>query len=730
MNTQTFAPAAPNNALSAGILQAIDWVDAARRQSPRLEREADRLIQRLRRCHNRAARLENTRPAQLAIGLYGHNAAAKAHLLAALAPGAKRFNADISLAVRYCTAAEAGPAEYPIALALLNEAQWLAITLDAAAMSGFRPDWDARAIADHLQTLARHRQTIAVDGLDGNDVLALWDSLRRHGGKAQHTLDRHFWPQAVTLAPQLSIDDRARLFAPLWGEDPTLTARYRQLAHALQALGGSRQVHAPRRALALLTASTAPENAAFAVLTEQGDEREIGLSDLAWLTAEVTTALPPAAQAGLPADVALIDLPGSRSCPQAEPTQRLQQAKRAHLLTRCADGLHASLLLVTDAAATPQDAARIGQALAGWVDHTQGETPALRQRRKPGLIWAITPFDQRQEGKSRPDDAVQRQVGEPGDSWATLLALDEQDCRRMVNYLAAQARPAHKQARLLELREELQRELTESLLGNWLTAADPHATQQRAQQLLRALQAQAGRHGELLERLLPQRDTLRQLYQQQQHAAPTPTATPSPFGLDIDLFGAQEPAAAGGQPASPFAARIFADWINHLRALPDNRQLLDLLGVDKPHLELLVDALIGAACRLQLDDELQRALCAGGLPEQGEDRQISQALALLGDFVAWLGFQRRDAAMRPESRVNPGQPIFTPPPQPAVDWSGQQRLTRLAPTPTKNTAFYIYDWLIGLQTLLAENAAQAQPALADEQRAELAAIVAALRAVP
>ncbi|HFF8454513.1 virulence factor SrfC family protein [Serratia marcescens] len=728
MNTQTFAPAAPNNALSAGILQAIDWVDAARRQSPRLEREADRLTLRLRRCHNRAARLENTCPAQVAIGLYGHNAAAKAHLLAALAPGAKRFNADLSLAVRYCTAAEAGPAEYPIALALLNEAQWLAITLDAAAMGGFRLDWDARAIAGHLQTLARHRQAIAPDGLSDGDVLALWDSQRRHGDKGQQTLDRHFWPQAVALAPQLSIDDRARLFAPLWGEEPTLTTHYRQLAHTLHALGDSRQVHAPRRALTLLTASAAPENTTIVVMAEHDGEREIALSDLVWLTAEVTTVLPQTAQAGLPADVALIDLPGSCARPQAEPTQRLQQAKRAHLLARCADGLHANLLLVADAAATPQDAARIGQALAGWVDHTQGETPALRQRRKPGLIWAITPFDPRQEGKPRPDDAVQRQVGEPGDSWATLLALDEQDCRRMVNYLAAQARPAHKQARLLELREELQRELTESLLGNWLTAADPHATQQRAQQLLRALQAQAGRHGELLERLLPQRDTLRQLYQQQQHAAPTP-ATPAPFGLDIDLFGAPETPAPGEPPTSPFATRIFADWINHLRSLPDSRRLLDLLGVDKPHLELLVDALIGAACRQRLDDELERALCAGGLPEQGEDRQISQALALLGDFVAWLGFQRRDAATRPESRVNPGQPIFTPPPQPAVDWSGQQRLTRLAPTPTKNTAFYIYDWLIGLQTLLAENAAQAQPALADEQRAALAAIVAALRAV-
>lgn len=311
MKATTTVQSAPNNALSAGILQAIDWVDAARRQSARLEQEADRLTLRLRRCHNRAVQLENTQPAQVAIGLYGHNAAAKAHLLAALAPGAKRFSADLSLAVRYCTAAEAGPAEYPIALALLNEAQWLAITLDAAAMGGFRLDWDARAIAGHLQTLARHRQAVAPDGLSDSDVLALWDSQRRHGDKGQQTLDRHFWPQAVALAPQLSIDDRARLFAPLWGEETTLTTHYRQLAHTLHALSDSRRVHAPRRALTLLTASAAPENTAIVVMAEHGGEREIALSDLAWLTAEVTTGLPQTAQAGLPADVALIDLPAA-----------------------------------------------------------------------------------------------------------------------------------------------------------------------------------------------------------------------------------------------------------------------------------------------------------------------------------------------------------------------------------------------------------------------------------
>ncbi|WP_440501762.1 virulence factor SrfC family protein, partial [Serratia nevei] len=132
MKATTTAQSAPNHALSTGILQAIAWVDAARRQSTRLEQEADRLTLRLRRCHNRALQLANAQPEQVAIGLYGHNTAAKAHLLAALAPGAERLHADAALAVRYGAVAPSPCAEYPLALALLDEAQWLAITLDAA----------------------------------------------------------------------------------------------------------------------------------------------------------------------------------------------------------------------------------------------------------------------------------------------------------------------------------------------------------------------------------------------------------------------------------------------------------------------------------------------------------------------------------------------------------------------------------------------------------------------
>ncbi|QGH59886.1 virulence factor SrfC family protein [Serratia proteamaculans] len=727
----------PINSLGNSIAQAIDWVAATRQQSTRLNREADNLTVRLRRSYNRARQLDSAMYQPLAIGLYGHNAAAKSHLLAALAPGARLLTEEATLAVRYRYCDAQNTPSYPVTVSLLDEAQLVAMMIGSALMGGFQPDWNAASMAAHLHRLERLRQPMAIGGLGSNAMVALWDHLRHQGGKWQTPLARHFWPHAISLAPYLSVDDRARLFAPLWGEDPALTSCYRQLAHTLHALGHCERLSAPRKVLSrdegIAHAQTINASAGekLTVLTENGVEVAIALADLAWLAASVTTTLPARENVGLPNNIELLDLPASVPCPGAGLIQRMQQAKRANLLTLAADGLHASLLLVSDAALTPQDASRTGNALAYWVRQTQGQTVELRSRRKPGLIWTITAFDSRQEGKPRPDDAVQRYVGEPGESWATLLAMDESDCRRMVAWLAAQACPTLKQDRILEQQQELQRELTESLLGNWLRPADTPLTQQRAQQLLRKLQAQAGIHGELLEWLLPQCDTLRQLYSQQQHNLSAPVTGAPEFDVEIDLFGEGDMACVApiGQDGDSFAQRVFADWINHLRSLPDNSQLLALLGIGKPHLEMLVDALITAACRLEIAESLERALSAVAQPEQAEDRQVSLALAILGDFVTWLGFQQREAKLRPASRINHGQPIFTPPPQPAVDWSSQQRLTKLAPTPARNTAFYIYDWLVGLQALLAENVAtDAEGTIDEAAHRALAAIVAPLNA--
>ncbi|MNC73309.1 putative bacterial virulence factor [compost metagenome] len=92
---------------------------------------------------------------------------------------------------------------------------------------------------------------------------------------------------------------------------------------------------------------------------------------------------------------------------------------------------------------------------------------------------------------------------------------------------------------------------------------------------------------------------------------------------------------------------------------------------------------------------------------------------MLGDFVAWLGFQLRPQAQRPESRINRGHKIFTKPSQ-----SAELRMTALPVEPINNTALYIYDWLVGLYQLIAENAGHGgAQTLSEQQREKLGRII-------
>ncbi len=59
-----------------------------------------------------------------------------------------------------------------------------------------------------------------------------------------------------------------------------------------------------------------------------------------------------------------LDIPASIYCQGSDLTLRMLQAKRADLLIHCADGLHTHLLLIADAAGSPQDASRTGHVLA------------------------------------------------------------------------------------------------------------------------------------------------------------------------------------------------------------------------------------------------------------------------------------------------------------------------------------------------------------------------------
>lgn len=780
------------DAITTGIDNAMAWIDDNREHSPRLHIEADRLKLKLRRQRNKSHNLRVSESQNPGIGLYGQSQAGKRYLLSALIAGdngrletllgdhildyASHINPGdqaSGIITRFSCQADAIDSQWPVQLALLSEAELIKI---AALSARHTPaQWDQQQALIHLHSLSLHRQPQPVDGLTGDDVLALWDALARFDSKADKPRALHFWPAAVDLAPYLSVDDRARLFSLLWGETSHTTAFYRHFAHTLQQLGNSTQVLAPLSVL--VDDHLLPADGIMSPLTLSGEFEaeshgqtvtvrtlqngvankpvEISLVDLTLLTVELRVPLMSVPREVLFEQVDLLTFPAdidmqTLSRPHSLLSPQLLHAKNACLLERYTDSQQVNVLMVCTAAGNRESVKRIGKALEHWVKQTHGESIEVRSRRKPGLIWALTPFDQRITHGEHFDEAVQRYVGKPGDAWGTMLAMDNRGIERMATWLTTEVTTQSKHARLTEQLDEVRRELAGNLLGNWHQSAGEEELQQKhriAESLLKALQTRAGVHGELLERLLPARDELRRLYLQLFSAQPSVVVLNTAdtvarvvetfgIGISIDLFSEDlvedavteevtEPAAA----EMNFAHQAQHHWVNHLRNLPDNAPLVDLLGIGKPGVEMLVEEMITASIRMDVVGKLMALLEEAPLSSSGAesqaDRQVSRALSVMGDFVAWLGFLHIDESQRPDSRINRGHKIFAKPPK---NWSTTQRLTKLTLAPANNTAFYIYDWLVALNEVIIQNTGySAGHEINTQQREKLANILQGIK---
>ncbi|WP_409308773.1 putative virulence factor [Pectobacterium sp. B1J-3] len=804
-------------AVTEGVDQAIDWVENTRQNAPRLDIEADRLIVKLRRHRNKAKHLADVALKEIAIGFFGLSQAGKSYLISALASGENGkletsfegqqldfltninpTNQTTALVTRFSRQAGVKNKSFPVQLLLLSEVDIGKIMANAFLHelnqeTSFE-ELDEYHITEHLKTLLRHRQPEPVEGFTRDEVVELWDYLARHDAKRQKQLETHYWPVAVELAPYLSIDDRAHLFSVLWGDLKTLTAAYRHFAHTLQHLSGTSKVLAPLRilvddeqqpangiingaTLARLNTTFDPGVLVRPVLNGRaGKTVELSLAELTMLAVELLIPLHSAPREALFEQVDILDFPGIGDIEQPEDTsetaknagteshplaQTLLRAKRAYLLERYTDNQEMNILMVCSAAGKREEVKTVGKALDHWVRQTQGENTQIRSHRKPGLIWAVTKFDRRITHGQNYDAAVQRYVGNPGDAWGTMLAMDKRGVTRMATWLGTEVHREVKLGRISEQLSEVQRDLKDNLLGNWslpVESDSPEKKQRIAEILLKSLQTRTGVHGELLERLLPSRDELRRLYLKQQNQPEygtyhpeteevgMPSASVDPFGIgiDIDLF-ADEPIDLEPQSTSPvqaldhgyeaeYAHHVYRYWINHLRGLPENAPLIELLGVTKTTIEILVEELITASIRLGIEDALVGMLVdseqLGVHRESKADRQVSRVLTVLGDFVAWLGFQQMEEALRPASRINRGHKIFAKPEKQAVSFGASQRLTKLSLTPTNNTAFYIYDWLVGLNETIVQNAGySAGREVNAEQRESLATILTLIKPV-
>ncbi len=475
------------DAVVTGAGQAIDWIETVRLDSPTLDADAGGLIERLRRHRNLARRLGAAAARPMAVGFFGLSQAGKSYLISALARSAngavetlmdgERLNfishvnppgsgkEATGIVTRFTRQPGQGPAGFPVALSLLSEADLVKIIGNTYFLD-FDPQKveyavDHDRLSAHLVPLKKRARPQPTGGMTADDVVDVMDYFRKRFANSVKAFEAEFWPAAIRLAPLLDPEDRAQLFAPLWGEVPELVAAYLRLRQGLARLG-----HAPQ-AFAELGALVKPDghggftqadsimnvdmlarlgrddaDTVAVVPVVEGEARTsvaVPRSLLAALSREMAFALAEPPEAKLLDTVDLLDFPGYRGRLKVanlkEVAERLEQrdpvaelilrGKVAYLFERYTEDQEMNVLVMCTPSHKQSDVNDLGPALDAWIAATQGETPEERERRLPGLVWAITMFDMRLAPKPDETEDLIR-TGWPGMMRLALLEKFEQ----------------------------------------------------------------------------------------------------------------------------------------------------------------------------------------------------------------------------------------------------------------------------------------------------------------
>ncbi len=443
-----------------GAGRGIGWVGDVRRTAERLDRDADGLVERLRKARNQARRLGAAAGRPVSVGFFGLSQAGKSYLISALASGSNgqletqldqtRLNfidhvnppgggkEATGFVTRFSRTRQPTPAGWPVELKLLTEADLIKVLGNT-----FFCDFDERkvrfetepdAIRAHLKALEGRRQAGTVPGLTEDDVLDIRDYFAKRFPVKMEPLLGDFWPTAIGLAPYLGPDDRALLFAPLMGRVPDLMAAYRRLRGGLEVVGHADRVYAPVSAIVQGQPGSLSQahnilnvDILFRMGTDDSDLVEVrpagpegpgaprGLprSMLAALAQEMNFVLADEPVQQELEGVDLLDFPGYRPRLKVESLEdaksKLQsrdalgelilRGKVAYLFERYTEDQEMNVLVFCTPSDEQVNVTEVAEALTGWIHATQGETPALRAARKPGLVWCVTKFDKRLSGE-------------------------------------------------------------------------------------------------------------------------------------------------------------------------------------------------------------------------------------------------------------------------------------------------------------------------------------------
>lgn len=686
---------------------AIAWVTDARSRAPRLDNEADSLLAQLTLAAVNEAALNAAAVAQGCVGLYGHSQPAKAHLLSALCANAsgklqivtpdRSFDyfthinpghAPGNMAIRFTREENTVDSEWPLRLRLMNEAELVQVFITRFCSSPDNRQVEKSIIEARLEKWQTLRQRHPVPGVCAQDVAAIGRFWRSCVPARQRQIDDALWHQFASLVPALDLTTRAHAWALLWGEQPELTQQWLALAHSLQQTGHAQELAAP---LSLLvdhfglpaesfltqTALTGSDAQSDVVVhpVENGvllNAVSLSLDTLALLTRELVLTV----EDGVLGSVDVLDIP---LAPDAHP-HPLWQAKLGWMLEHYRQHLQPDVLVICNAVSTRSQTPAITRTLLGWVNDTQ----PLHDAALPGVVWAITPQDARFSTQQNLDEAVQQLMGKPGLHWGTLQALDKHSVQRLVEWLSQATSPQQREARLASLREQYRQRLREAL-NAWLDSGEDEAV--TSESVIRQLQAQAAKHGELLEGLLPPMRSFESLLRVQQ---PREEQVSGLFNEEIDLF-ADVQEASHPQENKDTGSQAHKMWVNHVRQWCRDENNAQRLGLEPQTLRRVADILVTTSYRLEMPQRLQAMV-------QRENICGAQLHAAIGDFITWLGYDSVAEELRPASRVQKGTAIFSAPQQQPM-----LRLTRLDEQPLHGASRYVYDWLVALYARANEN---------------------------
>ena len=350
------------------------------------------------------------------------------------------------------------------------------------------------------------------------------------------------------------------------------------------------------------------------------------------------------------------------------------------------------------------------------------------------------------------NENINKYIANPEKAWDAMLKLNDGGMEYISQYLDQVCSTTVKQQRINEQLNEKINFIVNLRFATWYQSEGAEELKKKNQMIdtvIKILQSKALLLGEFLKTIQLPDETVRALYQSSKidtqlsySATETEQATYSDnhefgFNTNFSIFDDNElPLSNTIQPVglkveSKFATVVFTAWMEHLRNIILNKQILQFFGIEQQHLSFIIDELITGANRLKIADKLTEEILAneetGNKFDELESRQVSTIHMILSDFIAWLGFVNNEVNDIPNSRINQGKKIFSSLLDSPLDVQTDGKTHQLPHLNDKTKIYvqqYIFDWFIAFMKLAQENVGHsAGREISQEQNRQLGIIL-------